>query len=288
MSRLIYAEFYRLEKSIIYKLCLLFALGMPALFSIMRWYDVRKYPELYAGLDIGYSNADGLIFVCGIYLLFAMASFVAIFVGTEYSDGTIRNKLIIGHTRHNIYFSKLIVCMVADMAMYVISIISALVFGFIFINGTTIPMTEILLQSVVIIFATFAITAFLLFVSMIVTNKPISVIICIISMMIMFGMTLTVDNRLSAKQYYEPYSYIDDLGNAVVVEGEINPRYLTGTKRKVYGFLNEFMPVSQMYQIIEYENGDTLNLDRMVSCDFCIIIILTGVGLVVFKKKDLK
>jgi hypothetical protein len=73
-----------------------------------------------------------------------------------------------------------------------------------------------------------------------------------------------------------------------VVEGEINPRYLTGTKRKVYGFLNEFMPVSQMYQIIEYENGDTLNLDRMVSYDFCIIIILTGVGLVVFKKKDLK
>jgi hypothetical protein len=48
------------------------------------------------------------------------------------------------------------------------------------------------------------------------------------------------------------------------------------------------MPVSQMYQIIEYENGDTLNLDRMISYDFCIIIILTGVGLVVFKKKDLK
>jgi hypothetical protein len=107
-------------------------------------------------------------------------------------------------------------------------------------------------------------------------------------MMIMFGMTLTVGSRLSAEQYYEPYSYIDDLGNVVVVDGEINPRYLTGTKREVYNFLNDFMPVSQMYQIIAYENGDILNLDRMVSFDFCTIIILIGAGVVVFKKKNIK
>jgi ABC-type transport system involved in multi-copper enzyme maturation permease subunit len=261
---------------------------MPAFAVFMRWLDVRQYPEIYAALDVSYSNVDGLIFVCGVYLLFAMAAFVAIFVGTEYSDGTIREKIIIGHTRQNIYFSKLIVCMAANMIMYVISIVFALFLGFIFLNGTTIPMSKILLHSAVEILAAFAITAFLLFVSMTVTNRSISAIISILSMMIMFGMTLTVCNRLSAEQYYEPYSYIDDLGNVVVVDGEMNPRYLTGTKREVYKFLNDFMPVSQMYQILMYENGDILNFDWMVSFDVCTIIILTGAGVVLFKKKNLK
>ncbi|MGY3662454.1 MAG: hypothetical protein ACXAHE_00930 [Roseburia sp. 1XD42-69] len=37
------------------------------------------------------------------------------FLGTDYSDGTIRNKLTVGHTRTNIYLANLIVTFAAGL-----------------------------------------------------------------------------------------------------------------------------------------------------------------------------
>ena len=37
----------------------------------------------------------------------------ALFIGSEYSDGTMRNKCIVGHRRGSIYPANLIVCMAA-------------------------------------------------------------------------------------------------------------------------------------------------------------------------------
>ena len=36
-----------------------------------------------------------------------MAMFTSLFIGTEYDYGTIRNKIIVGHSRTSIYFSNL-------------------------------------------------------------------------------------------------------------------------------------------------------------------------------------
>ena len=41
------------------------------------------------------------------------AVFISLFVGSEYSDGTIRNKLVVGHSRMRIYLANLIVCSIA-------------------------------------------------------------------------------------------------------------------------------------------------------------------------------
>ena len=41
------------------------------------------------------------------------AILTSMFIGSEYSDGTIRNKLVVGHSRMRIYLANLIVCSVA-------------------------------------------------------------------------------------------------------------------------------------------------------------------------------
>ena len=39
-----------------------------------------------------------------------MAAFCSMFIGTEFSDGTMRNKLIVGHRRREIYFTNFLTC----------------------------------------------------------------------------------------------------------------------------------------------------------------------------------
>lgn len=286
MSKLLSAEFVRLWKSAVFKMGLLFAAGMGAFMVLLRWQDVRENPELYAQLGIEYSNADGLLFVGGLYLIFAYAVFVGIFVGTEYSDGTIRNKLTAGHTRSNIYLSKLLVCGAAGIMMQLVHILVVLALGNLLLNGTTMKAADILRYTAVSTTAMLALMALLLLFSMSIQNKAAGAVVCLLSVTIMLFAALTIWQRLESPEYFDAYDYVDqNTGKVVSVEREKNPRYLTGIKRDVYEFFNNFLPVSQIYQIVMNVSD---NLSLIAVYDGVLILVTTGAGIVIFKKKDLR
>lgn len=285
MTNLLSAEFRRLIKSTVFRLSLLCSAGLSAAVILMRWSDVRMNPETYARLSVEYRNADGLIFVGGMYVVFMLAVFVSIFVGTEYSDGTIRNKLVAGHTRTAIYLSKLVVCGVADVVIHVLYIVVALALGGLMLEGTTMAAGEILAFTLTSVMAVLAATSLLLLFSMSVQSKAVGAVACLLSVIIMFFAALTIHQRLSAPEYYDAYTYKDNLtGEIVEVGREKNLRYLTGTKRKVYQFLYDFIPASQLYQI-------TMNLSDhlgwIAAYDVLLVIASTGVGIIIFQKKNI-
>ena len=286
MSKLLSAEFVRLCKSFVFKLGILFSAGSGVFMVLMRWADVRKNADEYAQLSVEYSNTDALIFVGGLYLIFAAAVVVGLFVGTEYSDGTIRNKLSAGHARRDIYLSKLIVCTAADVVIYVVYILVVLGLGQILLGGTTFHVKEILVFGAAGITAMLAMTALLLLFSMSIQSKASGSVVCLLSAIILLFAALIIYQRLEAPEYYEAYSYVDEeTGETIEVEREKNDRYLSGRKREVYEFLYNFLPVSQLYQIAMNEPD---NLKLMVVYDFVIVVITTGVGIAIFKKKNIK
>ncbi|MCB6414617.1 ABC transporter permease [Dorea acetigenes] len=286
MSKLLSAEFVRLCKSFVFKLGILFSAGSGVFMVLMRWADVRKNADEYAQLSVEYSNTDALIFVGGLYLIFAAAVVVGLFVGTEYSDGTIRNKLSAGHARRDIYLSKLIVCAAADVVIYVVYILVVLGLGQILLGGTTFHVKEILVFGAAGITAMLAMTALLLLFSMSIQSKASGSVVCLLSAIILLFAALIIYQRLEAPEYYEAYSYVDEeTGETIEVEREKNDRYLSGRKREVYEFLYNFLPVSQLYQIAMNEPD---NLKLMVVYDFVIVVITTGVGIAIFKKKNIK
>ena len=66
------------------------------------------------------------------------AIFIGLFIGTEYSNGTMRNKLVIGHSRGAIYFSNLAVCIAAALLIHIVYVATTLVVGLIiFVNFFT-------------------------------------------------------------------------------------------------------------------------------------------------------
>lgn len=285
MSQLLRANFSRLWKSGIFRLCVLFSIGLSGFMVIMRYVDIQKHPEEYAELGIEYSSADGLMFIGALYLLFAAAVLVGIFVGTEYADGTIRNKLVVGHNRPTIYLSNLIVCAVANEIVLLSHIAAVWIFGKLLL---TVEMSvKEILSFVLLEFLSFlALTAvFVLFAMLIQSKAASSVTVLILSIILLFA-TLTIQNKLDAPEYYEGYTYTnEETGEVIEREREKNPDYLTGTKRQVYVFLNDFLPSSQIYQVAMQKSD---HAGQMAGYAGLLFLVSTGAGIIVFRKKDLK
>ncbi len=286
MSKLLRSNFARLWKSRIFWLGMLFSAGLSVFFILMRYIDIEQHQEVYANLDESYKNADELIFMGGIIIIFAAAVFIGIFVGTEYSDGTLRNKLIIGHSRSSIYISNLIVCTTAGIIMHLTYIITTILLGNLLLEDSTLTFKKILLLTLMGTAAMIAASSLLVMISMLIHSKSAGAVAILIATMVMFLASMTIFQRLSTPEYNDAYSYIDkDTGKPVVVEKEKNTNYLTGTKRKVYEFLNDFIPTSQFYKSALL---DSSKLDITLIYDGIIILITTTAGIAVFRRKNLK
>ena len=286
MSKLLRSNFARLWKSRVFWLGMLFSAGLSVFFILMRYIDIEQHQEIYANLDESYKNADELIFMGGIIIIFAAAVFIGIFVGTEYSDGTLRNKLIIGHSRSSIYISNLIVCTTAGIIMHLTYIITTILLGNLLLEDSTLTFKKILLLTLMGTAAMIAASSLLVMISMLIHSKSAGAVAILIATMVMFFASMTIFQRLSTPEYNDAYSYIDkDTGKPVVVEKEKNTNYLTGTKRKVYEFLNDFIPTSQFYKSALL---DSSKLDITLIYDGIIILITTTAGIAVFRRKNLK
>lgn len=285
MNKLLSAEFVRLFKSRIFRVSLLFSAVLAVLFSMIRYTDVKKNAAHYAEWDYGpdFMTTDGLILVGSIYLIFVIAAFIGIFIGTEYSDGTLRNKLTAGHTRSGIYLSKLIVCIAADVMIHVLFILAMIALRIVLFHGLPGNLSELPLCVAVSAAAVAALSALLLLFSMLIPSKAVGSVACLLTLIVMLFASLTIDNKLRvpAQIYEETYNEEGE----VVLEATPAANHLSGTKRKVFEFLNDFLPVSQLYQIAQDPSGD---YGIMAAYDGIILIAAAGAGMAAFKKKNLK
>ncbi|MDE6025207.1 MAG: ABC transporter permease [Lachnospiraceae bacterium] len=282
MNKLLSAEFTRLFKSRLFKVCMFLSGALGALFIIVRWMDVRANVTAYANLPREYSKADDMIFFGPMFVVFVMAIFTGLFVGTEYSDGTIRNKLIVGHKRSSIYISKLVVCIVANIIIHAICIFVPWGLGSLLLGvdtGAGVLLAKVFMLFVIVI----TMTALLLLISMLIQSKSIGSVSCLSFMLIILLIAGYINSRLDAPEYYGGYSLVDENGDFIEMEQEKNPSYLSGKKRDIYEFVYDVLPSGQMFTV---SYGKPKNI--MMVYDIIILIGATTAGVIVFKKKNLK
>ena len=89
MTRLLGANFACMKKSRNFHSCMAFMASCGLFMAGMSYYMLCKsgHGIPLENMCFGYANLMG----------FAAAVFISLFLGTEYSDGTIRNKLTVGH-----------------------------------------------------------------------------------------------------------------------------------------------------------------------------------------------
>lgn len=276
MNKLLRANFARLWKS------KAFIISNAVMFFMGLGFVVLYYLEnVY--VDGGWNLDDG--FFAFALLVFVLASvFTSLFIGTEYGDGTIRNKIIMGHKRTAIYLSNLIVCATASLIMCVVYMIPQLCVGIPMLGFFESSMRAVVFTLLAVFAMTLALVALFTLIAMLCQNKSSSAIACVLFAFALLFIGVRIIAGLHEPEYYSTYSYTEN-GKMVAEDETPNPNYVSGTKREIYEFLKEFIAGGQVIELI---NMTADRPDRLALYDLIILVVTTGCGMIIFKKKDLR
>ncbi len=276
MRKLLSAGLIRLKKSRIFWLLACFMLALGLYYPIAIRIQADKYNSPATAIDSPFFSH---IMLMGVLT----AVFISLFVGTEYSDGTIRNKLIIGHSRAAIYVSNLTVCACAVLFLAVCFMLPCACVGIPLLGSFSMGTGHAVLLIACTLIIELAYTALFTLAAMLIHSKASLATVTILTAFLMLFASIFLYSELSQPKMWTDYIEMED-GQIIQSEPEPNKYYVTGTKRRVYTFLMEFLPSGQAVTLLDKE----LPLVRVFLYDSLIVILCTGAGLFGFSRKDIK
>lgn len=249
MIKLLNANFYRLKKSIIFWVLLLI-MGLMGFFLYINYNGINSS-------CVDCSNQLGIVFF-GFSSLnwLILPIFISIFIGSDYSNGAIKNKIISGHKRSNIYLANLLTSIIVSMVYSVIYIISAIIIGLILESDITISINKFIFLLFDSFLLNIVISSLFTFICMSTSSKSISAIISLIVVI----WTIIITSNVMSK----------------ILDA-------AGIVKSIYKFILNVMPYGQATQILNLnENYNILWLYSIV-----LIFIINLYGIIFIKKKEL-
>ena len=283
MSDLLTADFARLLKSQVFHGMIIFCVEC-----------------LTAEVIIGYMNENlNLFYMYRLmntnFIIFGilLSIFIGLFIGSEYSDGTIRNKIVAGNSRTAIYVSNFIISVIAGFIMQIIFfVIPNILIPIIFHNqsGEMLFLPNLLNESQLIgLYIIIVYTAIFTFISMIICSRSAAIAAVMATAIIIFAGGMVVHNALES---YDPKAAEAMEENKSAVQYQINyygpfqKKPLSGFKLKAYLFLDDFLPSAQAQAITG--NINKTKAPKYVLYDISVTAVTTGLGILLYNKKDLK
>ena len=199
----------------------------------------------------------------------AMAAFVSAFVGTDFSDGFIRNKLLAAKDRVSLVVSQIIVSCVGCVIVYaVVTAFSTVVGRFFFENN--VDMADFLRFFVLGIGMSVVTGCLFTVITMLCGNKTHAIIWC---MGLAFGMLFLClhTNEILVQTEYK--------------DGLLNPHYVGGIRRAICGILHDFNPCGQAAQLSAWKVWNPI---RAMLVNLLMITGSAALGCAIFCGKDIK
>ena len=216
---------------------------------------------------------------------FVFALFISMRLGTEFEEHTIRNKLVVGYHRTQVYFADYITCMVASIILLGIMLLFSMSFGLLLSLEFQSDWYELvfLLFCCAIIVSVFS--AICVGISMNVGSKAISLVVSIV---FVFAILLLASFCINALEE-EPTAYSN---TTITVEDGVqfgdlieNPAYVDGTQRTVYELIADILPTGQTIQL---HNLDFERAARWPVFSLMMLVIATVAGYIPFRKRDIR
>lgn len=275
MRKLLAASFSRLWKEKIFWL----SLALMSLGSVCyNWisYNEIHDPQIYV---------EDMMFCMLPISGFVLAVFISMRLGTEFEEHTIRNKLIVGHNRKQVYFSEYITCIAASIILLGTMLLFSTLFG-LFLSlefQSDRKALVFLLFCCLLIAAVFS--AMFVGIGMNVGSKAISLVISIIFWFAILLLASFCINALAEGPMI--YSNVTISVDGGVQFGDLieNPAYVDGVQRTVYELIADILPTGQTIQL------NNLEFERAFRWPMLSVIMLalsTVAGYLPFRKRDIR
>lgn len=230
-------------------------------------------------------QAHSYFYIPVLYLPVGIAIFSCFFFGTEYSDGTIRNKLVVGHSREAIYLANLLttVCVIGLflLACYVP----------VFIVGIPLAGKEVVtcveMQPWRIANSTLLLTeygALFVLLSTLDSNKARNVLICLMTALLLILLGVSAYGRYSAPEFVQNVVMLPG-GGLKLKDGIPNTKYLTGTARIVVRWIATILPTGSAMMSLDKNFAFAWQVPLTT---VLVTVLLTLGGICLFQKKDIK
>lgn len=275
--------------------------------GIYAW-GVLAYYLLKINTQNGYPfhNGNTYFFNEMTFVGITTACFSGFFIGTEYSDGTMRNKLMAGHSRQMVYLANLLVVLCAGIAQFAAYTFAALTAGYLVVGDMVWSRLYRPAETLALSFLSICTSAAVaVLISMIIMDKARAVFVNVLLSALLLAAGASALKGLMqpemTKRFYladtGQYKYVYDENlpddEDLIIEEVPNPKYLRGTERKVYAWISAVLPTSQALSCaIGEQDVDKDGFNRFsafhVLGTFAAVLLISGSGMFLFVKRDIK
>lgn len=210
------------------------------------------------------------------------AVFISLFLGTEYGDGAVRNKLTVGHRRDSIYLAGFLSVFFGSLVFLAVWLLGA-VPTLLLVGPLEMGLRGFLVYVLIAVGFTAALSAVFTAVGHLSSNKAITVVLTLLVWLVLLFAASAIDGRLCEP---EMESGIMMTANGIeMMDPEPNPLYLAGTARQIAEFLRDLLPTGQAILMSDAAIGHPL---RQILCSIGLTGLVTAGGILCFRRKDLK
>ena len=215
---------------------------------------------------------------------FVFAFLISMRLGTEFDEHTIRNKLIVGYSRTQVYFAEYVTCMASSLIMVTAMLLSSGVFGYFLSREFLLGWQEITFLVFCCILMASVFSAMMVGICMNVHSKATSLVVSIVFMFAILLLASFCINALDEPQM--TYDYV-----SITVDGTQfgdlveNPVYIDGVQRTIYEWIADILPTGQTIQL---NNMECERAARWPVLSVIMLVVSTFAGYLPFRKRDIR
>lgn len=258
MHRQLSANFHRLWRSSCLWLFLVGMLGLASAFMVIQ----------YTAMDYSVPLSRVVFLPLSLYGMGA-AAFVSVFVGTDFDDGFIRNKILTAKSRDHVVLAQVATSAAGCVLVYLtVTLFTWGVGSLLFENDVTLRRLALYLALGAGMSAAYG--CIYCMVCLLCANKTRGIVWCMGLAMGLLFLSLHTNQVLV---------------QTALKNGVPNPHYVSGLRRTLYGIAHDLNPCGQAAQLSAWNYPDPV---RGILCNVVWVAAAVGIGCGVFRKKDLK
>lgn len=237
-------------------------------------------------INIVTQNISGGVYGGFVISIFISGIFTALFLGTDYSDGTIRNKFTVGASRAQVYFANLSASAVAAFVIAgAAQLVTALYALFAKKSPNTYGNVNFEMSIVVCVAAMLAACSFFTLMSMLIANKASVIVWAVLITTGLLFLSQYLTSRLGEEKTVYGSYYDESLGDYTEMHEYPNERYVSGTKRVLMNAADNILPFGG---ILKANSANTADIAFIPLYSLGTAAAVSVIGVFVFRKKDIK